>query len=161
MQTSAPSVVRTHQFSPSLRLRFAPNEKQTYYVSINPVWRRSTGDRADFTTINTWDVNYEARVDLVLPWELKYATSLVATTRYGYSDASLNTTRWLWNMSLSRSFKHGFSLSLEANDILGDNHTISANIDAQGRTEYYRRMLPSYVLATVRWTFNRVGGKKK
>ena len=73
------------------------------------------------------------------------------TTR-GWNDSSANTTDFVWNARLSRTFKvPNITLAVDAFDILHQLSSRSFAMNSQGRTEVYRNTLPSYVLAHVIW----------
>lgn len=158
---SAASTVRTLSLTPDLTLYYAPNGKHRFSLGVTPGYQYITGDRSDFTTIHAWNVRYSLSAYVSLPWSLKYDNELSATSRYGYSDRSLNDSRLIWNMRLTREFrKRGLSFYAEAHDLLHQNKLISNDINAQGRTESYVRTLPAYFMFGLTWKFSKVPGKK-
>ncbi len=131
-------------------------------LEVGPEWKHITGSRPDFETINARQMVSRVEINLMkLPLGFKFYTTASLTTRYGYSDNALNDTRLLWNTTLSRKFKKGFSLSFTANDILHQNDRIVTTLNSQGRTERYVRMLPSYYLVGVTWDWSKVQGDKR
>lgn len=154
------STVKTYTLNQAMNLQFNNNKSVYMTLNVNASRRHISGDRADFTTINAWDVNYVLYGSFKMPWELRLTTSFTASSRYGYSDASLNDTRYLWNATFERAFKKGFTLYAEAHDILHSNRAVTTTLNAQGRVERYARTLPAYFLVGLSWRFTKVQGKK-
>lgn len=160
MQTSAFNV-RTMMLRPELRVNFNDHKVLDCEFYASAVWQNITGERADFTRINAWEINYVFTAQSKLPWEIELRTRINATSRFGYSDASLNDTRIIWSAKITRQFKHGVSLMAEANDLLHQNKSITTTINSQGRTERYAQTLPAYFMFGVSWNFTKLQGTKK
>lgn len=158
---SAASNVSTHVIEAELKVLFAPIDAVSLEGRITPKWRHLTGDREGFTTINALDVQYRLNASFSLPAAFYLRTDINFTTRSGYSDASLNDLRTIWNAKLERKFKKNFSLSFEAFDLLRQNKSIQATINSQGRTEHYAQTLPAYFMFGVSWNFTKIQGTKK
>ena len=81
--------------------------------------------------------------------------------RRGYQQNEMNTTDWVWNVQLTRSFFKGKLLAkLYAFDILHELSTTSYEVNAQGRTETWHNSIPRYVMLSLSWRFN-MNPKKK
>lgn len=156
---TAPYYVGTIQTSPELVLNYSPTTKASIIGGIGLNWKNVDGEREDFIHICTTDVIYHLSAQATLPGEIVFATNFRLTSRYGFNDATLNDTRLLWNVSLSRTI-HSFTLMLKGYDLLGRDRYTYVNVNAQGRTETFSNVLPRYVLFSLTWKFNKVGKKK-
>lgn len=104
-------------------------------------------DRRDFERLNVGDVVYGLTGQAELPWKLQLSTDLNLYSRYGYSDAAMNTNDVVWNARLSRSILKGnLVLMLDGYDILGQLSNVTRTVNAQGRVERYRNVIPRYVM---------------
>lgn len=91
---------------------------------------------------------------------LQLATDFVLYTKRGYSDASLNTNDYVWNVSIAKSLlKNTLVVKLEGFDILNQLSNIYTTIDAQGVVEEWRNMVPSFVMLHLQWHFSRMPKK--
>ena len=81
--------------------------------------------------------------------------------RRGYQQNEMNTTDWVWNAELTRSFVKGHLMAkLQGFDILRQLSTTSYAVNAQGRTETWHNSIPRYAMLSLSWRFN-VNPKKK
>ena len=121
---------------------------------------RATSAREDFTTQTVWRLNNGLEFHFGLPFDFDLSTDLGLYTTRGWNDSSANTTDFVWNARLSRTFKvPNITLAVDAFDILHQLSSRSFAMNSQGRTEVYRNTLPSYVLAHVIWRFNKAPKK--
>ena len=98
---------------------------------------------------------------LALPWHLQLSTDLTMVARRGYQSHQMNTTDWVWNAELTRSFVKGHLMAkLQGFDILRQLSTTSYAVNAQGRTETWHNSIPRYAMLSLSWRFN-VNPKKK
>ena len=75
--------------------------------------------------------------------------------RRGYQQDEMNTTDWVWNAELIRSFIHGKLLAkLKAFDIMHELSSTSYAVNAQGRTETWHNSIPRYLMFSLSWKFN-------
>ena len=151
--------VGTIQASPELSFNYSPVSGALFTGGIEVDWKNVNGEREDFVRIRTTDVTYHLNAQFPLPGEISFATNLRLTSRYGFSDASLNDTRLLWNASLSRTIR-AFTLTIKGHDLMGRGRYTYANVNSQGRTETFSNVLPRYILFSLTWKFNKVGKKK-
>jgi len=64
------------------------------------------------------------------------------------------------NASLAKSFwKNQFVVKLEGFDLLNQLCNIYSTVDAQGRVETWRNMIPSFVMLHFEWHFSRLPKK--
>ncbi|MDE5659627.1 MAG: outer membrane beta-barrel family protein [Muribaculaceae bacterium] len=149
------SVVRTNDASGSIYISYKLKNGTTFSLNGGTTWQHSTSPRASFTTINAWKSNAGASIRFFLPWQIEGETSLRADFRRGYNDVAMNTTEWIWNASVQKSLLKGaLTFKLNAVDILGQLSTVSYNVNAQGRYEYWTNSLPRYAMLTVSYRFN-------
>lgn len=119
-------------------------------------WLTANSARASFETVSTtnWTAGVAGQVSL--PLDIELATDVTLYARRGYSDASMNTTDWVWNARLSRSFLRDkpLTVALEGFDLLHSLDNVTRTLNAQGRTETRRNVLPNYVMLHLSYRFN-------
>ncbi|MCI5506707.1 MAG: hypothetical protein MR421_09705 [Prevotella sp.] len=80
---------------------------------------------------------------------------VVVTTTYsrrGYIEDSMNTNELVWNARLTKRMMKGkILLQLDAFDILGNLTNVRRTINAQGKTETFYNIIPSYCLLHLTW----------
>lgn len=75
--------------------------------------------------------------------------------RRGYYESMMNTTDWVWNAHLSRSFLKGALVAkLTGFDLLHQLTNTRYEMNAQGRSELSYNSLPRYVMLSLAWKFN-------
>lgn len=68
----------------------------------------------------------------------------------------MNTNELVWNARLTKSMMHGnMQIHLDALDILGNLSNVRRTINAQGRTETFYNVIPSYAMLHVAWRLNK------
>ena len=121
----------------------------------------ATSHRSGFENQHVWDFHYGPTLKADLPWNMQVSTDLSVYSRRGYSDNSANTNDVVWNARLSKSIpKCNLTFMLDGFDLLHQLSNISVSMNAQGRTETYRNVLPSYVLFHVFYRFNKKPKKR-
>ena len=155
------SVVGNHSLNESLSLTFRPSDKMEYSAKGSLNYQHSTSDRADFTTLNVYDFNYGVTAQIELPWKFQFSTDLTMYSRRGYSDKTMNTNELVWNARLTKRFMRGNILvQLDGFDLLGNLSNVRRSINAQGKTETFYNVIPSYCLLHVVWRLNKQPKKK-
>ena len=92
---------------------------------------------------------------------LQIATDMVLYVKRGYGDSSMNTNDFVWNASIAKSlWKNKVVVKLEGFDILNQLSNIYSTVDAQGRVETWRNMVPSFVMLHLQWHFSRLPKKR-
>lgn len=130
--------------------------KLTAGIDAMALWRHSTSNQPDFTTINAWDYRYGATLNYTLPWDISLATDIRMYSRRGYSVSEMNTNDLVWNALLSRSFIKGrLTAKLQAFDILHKLSNTEYRITPQGHTETWHKSIPRYVMLSLAWKFSR------
>ena len=81
--------------------------------------------------------------------------------RRGYSDENMNTSRLIWNASISQSLlpRRILTLTLRAVDILGQRDDINRSVSATSRTDTQSEMVHSYVMFSANLRFGKFGGR--
>ena len=92
---------------------------------------------------------------------MQLGTDLTEYSRRGYEDHSMNTNELVWNARLAKRVLHGnLTFMLDGFDILGNLSNVRRTINAQGRTESYYNVIPSYVMLHAIYRLN-IQPKKK
>lgn len=155
------SKVYNLNFSDELRMEYRFGKHQVE-LNVKGEHERFTGNRTDFTEQNTWTVTSGVNAVIELPANFQLATDMTVYTRRGYTDELLNTDNYVWNARLTyRALKGKVLLSLDGYDILHDLNNVSYTMNAQGRTETYRTVLPRYFMFHLQWRFNHTPKTKK
>ena len=83
---------------------------------------------------------------------MQLSTDLTMYSRRGYIESSMNTNELVWNARLTkRMMKGSLLLQLDAFDILGRLSNVRRTINAQGKTETFYNIIPSYCLLHLTW----------
>ena len=132
------------------------------YVLFNGENNRFTSKLPDFTTQNTWTLKTTVGLLYNLPANFEISTDFSIFNRRGYTDSALNTDNFVWNARLTyKAFKGKLLLMLDGYDILHDLKNVSYTMNAQGRTETIRTVLPRYFMLHLQWRFNHTPKPKK
>ncbi|MDD4760108.1 MAG: hypothetical protein PHU66_04760, partial [Bacteroidaceae bacterium] len=108
------------------------------------------------------DYSMGVNVQAQLLWHLQLLTDISLFARRGYQQSEMNTTDWVWNAQLNRSFFHGNLLAkLQGFDILHQLSNTSYVLNAQGRTESWNNSIPRYFMLSLTWKFNVMPKKKE
>lgn len=106
--------------------------------------------------IHSIHFNYGANLRTNLPWGFHLSTDIKMYSRRGYIDKSLCTNDLLWNAQMEHSFCSDHLLvTAKAFDLLHQISTIHTTINAQARIETWQLSLPSYLMLSVQWKFNK------
>ncbi len=131
-------------------------------TKVRVSYNRLTGNRSDFTNINAWDYNYGINARVPLPWGIGLTTDFTVFSRRGYESPLLNTDNLVWNIRLERSILNGnLTFAVDGFDLLHDLAKVTSIMNAQGRTESYSNVLPSYFMGHVMYRFNKQPKNKR
>lgn len=113
------------------------------------------------SNLDTWQFSYGPSMTLTAPWGTSLNTSLSCSSRRGYSDASMNTDEFVWNVQLSQGFLKGKPLTvmLQFYDLLHQQSTFSRAISSVSRTDTEYNAINSYAMLHVVYRMNLFGGK--
>lgn len=109
-------------------------------------WVQMRSEQHTFDKFSYTDFNYGISFSSPLVWGIDFDTDLMVYCRRGYNDASMNTTNWVWNASLSKALGKRKQWVIKANgfDLLHQISTVRRTVNAQGRTETWYSTIPSY-----------------
>ena len=140
------------------------------YVRYGTSWKRYTiparGIQTRFRPINThYGLSGQYELPILRGSDgrgLQVATDAVLYVKRGYGDKSMDTNDFVWNASIAKSlWKNRFVVKLEGFDLLNQLCNIYTTIDAQGRVETWRNMVPSFVMLHLEWHFSRLPKNKR
>jgi len=155
------SIVNNYHFDDQLKLDYAINDGHSIGLHANGNYDCINSPQAGFATIHAGDYSVGANLSMDLLWRFHLTTDLSMFARRGYQSADMNTTNWVWNAQLTRSFIKGKLLAkLQGFDILHQLSNTQYAMNAQGRTETWHNSIPQYVMLSLSWQFN-VNPKKK
>jgi hypothetical protein len=110
---------------------------------------------------NTWDYKGDFWLSANLPGGIDWETECVLLKRQGYSNDDLNKLTYDWNMGFSKSIlKNKIGLSLKAIDILHQYKSVAYVVNERGIRETHAISLPSYLLFSMTYKFNKQPAKK-
>ena len=156
---SEKSIVKNLGLSAGVTLKTRPVAWLNFSGMFKVDWNRVSGSLSSFETIHATTLLYNLQTIVHLPAKLVLYADCDITSRYGFSDSSLNDTRIALNTSLERTIKQ-FTLKLQGCDLLGRNRYTTSMMNVQGRTETFATTLPRYVLFSVYWKFNKTPKEK-
>ena len=121
------------------------------------------GQRGEgFTNINAFTYQYGVHGQLELPWNVQLSTDLTMYSRRGYSEAAMNTDELVWNARLSKRLpKQNLTIMFDGFDLLGKLSNVRRYVNAQGRSETFYNVIPSYGLLHVIYRLNKEPKKTK
>ena len=156
------SVVGSHNITDHLEFTYRHSDKMEFGAIGKFTYQNSSSERKDFATLNIFDFNYGATAKVELPFDFQIATDVTMYSRRGYSDTTMNTNEFVWNLRLTKKLLKG-NLLIHADgfDILGNLSNIQRTINAQGKTETFTNILPSYFLVRLTYRFNKFPKKEK
>ena len=156
------STVGSHYLTDKLSLRYRPTSKLEFGASGSLTYQHSTSNRESFQTLNVFTYHYGANAQLELPWNFQVSTDLTLYSRRGYSESSMNTNELVWNARLAKRILHGnLTLMFDGFDLLGNLSNVRRTINAQGRTETFYNVIPSYGLFHAIYRLNKQPKNKK
>ncbi len=136
--------------------------RQSITASVDLTRRNTSSSRAGFTSIHATNINYSLSGVFKLPCNFGLSTDLNLYTRRGYMDEMMNTTDFVWNAGVTYTAAKGaLVFMLDGFDLLHQLNNVTYAVNAQGRTETYRNILPRYVLLHIQYRFNFMPKKAK
>ena len=150
------STVGSHYLTDKLSLRYRPTKKLEFGVNGSLTYQNSTSNRESFQTLNVFTYHYGVNAQMELPLGLQLSTDLTMYSRRGYSEPSMNTNELVWNARLAKRLMHGnLTLMFDGFDLLGNLSNVRRSINAQGRTETFYNVIPSYGLFHAVYRLNK------
>lgn len=159
--SSLRSIVNNWQMGDEVKLNFRPNDRIEFALHASGTYYYINSQRSDLKNIHAGDYQVGLTTDLQFPWSIAFGSDITLYARRGYYDSMMNTTDWVWNAHLSRSFMKGALVAkLTGFDLLHQLSSTRYEMNAQGRTEVWYNSLPRYIMLSLAWKFN-VSPKRK
>ncbi len=156
------SIVKNHNIKDNLGVNFRPNDKTEFSATGAIEWQRSVGSISYFTPINAYSFQYGLSAQIELPWNMQFATDLTMYSRRGYDDSNMNDDELVWNARLSKRLMNGnLIIQLDGFDMLGNLSNVRRYVSAQGKSETFYNVIPSYCLLHAIWRLNKKPKKDK
>ena len=150
------STVGSHYITDDISLKYTPNKEMEFGINGSLTYQNSTSNRESFENLNVFTFHYGANAQLELPWGIQLSTDLTMYSRRGYSESSMNTNELVWNARLAKKLMRGnMTLMFDGFDLLGNLSNVQRTINAQGRTETFYNVIPSYGLFHVIYRLNK------
>lgn len=155
------STVGSHYITDNFHLKYTPNKDMEFGINSSFTYQNSTSNRESFVPLNVFTFHYGINTRLELPLGFQLSTDLTMYSRRGYSESSMNTNELVWNARLAKKLMHGnMTLMFDGFDLLGNLSNVRRTINAQGRTETFYNVIPSYGLFHVIYRLNKQPKKK-
>ena len=163
--TTVENTTRSGNFGQRLRLTYRREWESKWSVeaslngSFNYNLRRSTN--ASASNLDNHGFSFGSEIVIKTPWNMTIRSDINENCRRGYTDDNMNTSRLIWNATISQSLlpHRILTLSLRAVDILGQRDDINRSVSATSRTDTQTEMVHSYVLFSANLRFGRFGGR--
>ena len=150
------STVGSNYLTERLSLRYRPTSKMEFGINGSLTYQHSSSNRESFETLNVYTYHYGTNAQIELPWGFQISTDLTLYSRRGYSEQSMNTNELVWNARMAKKLMKGnLTLMFDGFDLLGNLSNVRRTINAQGRTETIRNVIPSYGLFHVVYRLNK------
>lgn len=154
------SSVFSQTFRPSVGLVYRFTSGSSLSLGFQTAIASQRSDRENFNDM-TWHEYWPSfRAFIKLPWDMELTSQFNPYLRRGYADASMNTSEYVWNATLAKSFiKPAITLKINAHDILGSAKHVYTSVNAQGRNETWRSTMPRFVMLTLSYRLDMKPGK--
>lgn len=155
------SVVNNWNLGDELKVNYRLNDDYEFTFHTGGNYYLINSERVGFEKIKASDYNIGLNAQIVLPWELQLTTDMTMFARRGYQQTEMNTTDWIWNVQLARTFLNGhLTAKIQGFDLLQQLSNTRYVINSQGRTEMWNNSIPRYVMLSLAWKFN-INPKRK
>ena len=165
LPSTVENTTRSGNFSERLRLTYRRTWENNWSlessVSGNFNYNLSRSTNATASNLDHHGYSYGGRIIVKMPWGMTINTEINENCRRGYTDENMNTSRLIWDASISQSLlKYRIlTLSLRAVDILGQRDDINRSVSATSRTDTQSEMVHSYVMFSAMLRFGKFGGR--
>jgi len=163
--TTVENTTRSGNFSQRLRLRYSRNWDSNWSVEANVSgsfnYNLSRSTNATASNLDHHGYSFGGSFVIKTPWDMTIASDINENCRRGYSDDNMNTSRLIWNASISQRLLPYkiLTLTLRAVDILGQRDDINRSVSATSRTDTQSEMVHSYVIFSANLRFGKFGGR--
>lgn len=147
----------TQNLSPSVGAKMNYRKGQTSVTFRGSAdLRHISSDRINFEETNARNFKVGVEVAYQLPWQIDLSSELLLFGRHGYLLKSMNSYDIIFNASLSRAFgkAKNWVVKIVGTDIFHQFSNQSSYVNAQGMTETYQNVLPSYYLFSLYYQLN-------
>lgn len=159
-ECSIRSKVVTHKLSESVKINYDFGKVQMGLAG-KVEYHGATSPRHDFKNVHAFDLACGVDLRYEMPWKFHLSSDFKVYSHKGYGSAEMNSDDFVWNLALSRSVLKGkLNIKLQGFDILHNLNNVTCLINGQGRTETWRKSLPSYWMLHLQWKFNKSPQKK-
>lgn len=152
--------MRSHTHSVALAnglfLRYRPSARWDVRAILSAMWMHSHSDIPDYTTVNTANLYYGLRLQVMLPWQIRLGNTFMVNTARGYQNTDLNGDRFIWNAQISRAFfRDRLIVAVKGYDMLAQISNIYHTVTPISTTEVSSNVVPRSFLLTLTWKMHR------
>ena len=152
--------MRSHTHSVALAngflLRYRPSAKWDLRTILSAMWIHSHSDIPNYTTINTANLYYGLRLQVMLPWQIRLGNTFMVNTARGYLNEDLNGDRFIWNAQISRAFfRDRLIVAMKGYDMLAQISNIYHTSTPISTTEVSSNVVPRSFLLTLTWKMHK------
>ena len=120
------------------------------------LWRRTWGHRPSQTSLSAFDFRYGFNFQQTIPqWKTTLNVETTVLSRRGYGSSAFNKSECVVNASLTQSlWRDKWELTLEGRDLFHQLSNTTYEVNAQGRTETWYRVIPNYLMLHLVYKFS-------
>lgn len=153
MKDNVKSIVQQHVVEQNLKLEY---KQELFTLALLGCISWNGVRSISIENINTVNFNFGTILQTNLPWKIHFSTDIKMYCRRGYTDKSMCTDNLLWNAQIDRSFCRGHLLvAAKAFDLLHQISSTHSTINSQARIETWHLSLPSYLMLSIQYKFNK------
>ena len=163
--TTVENTTRSGNFGQRLRLTYRRDWESKWSLEANVngnfSYNLNRSTNASASNLDHHGYSYGGEIVVKTPWNMTIRSTINENCRRGYSDENMNTSRLIWNASISQSLlpRRILTLTLRAVDILGQRDDINRSVSATSRTDTQSEMVHSYVMFSANLRFGKFGGR--
>lgn len=155
------SVVKSDNANEYFSLTWRPSSKYEVETSGSLNYQHSASKREGFNNMNVYTFRYGVRAQAELPLNFQVSSDITMYSRRGYSEPSMNTNELVWNARLAKRLMKGkLTIMFDGFDLLGNLSNVQRYVNAQGRTETFTNVIPSYGILHAIYRINMPKKKK-
>lgn len=129
------------------------------YATVD--WRKALSKEANIGYSDAMEYKYGVYTSLTLPAKINFENTIYIKKRSGYANDELNRYLCEWDVSLQRSImKNRINLKLSAIDVFRQYKAITYVTNERGIRETRAVSIPSHVLFSLSYRFNKNPEKK-
>ena len=154
-KASLRSIVNNWRIDETITLNYHPNGLYEFKVWASGKYHLLNSHQDNYSKIKSGDYWIGMATDIDLPYHFHIMTDFTMNIRRGYQQEELNTTDYVWNAQINRSFLGGNILvTLRGFDLLRQLSNIEYYVNPHGRTESSTNSIPRYIMFSILWKFN-------